>query len=75
MPDRSAVNLVSQTIEITDVEDIVITETVSHDDGGYVRSIRIFGLPHGTGGPAVCELIVRGTTQAKIAVTSPERDF
>jgi hypothetical protein len=75
MPDRSEVNLVGQTIEITDVEDIVITDIVEHLDGGYVRSIRFFGLPNGAAGPAVIEIIVRGTTEAKISVSSPERDF
>jgi hypothetical protein len=75
MPDRSEVNLVGQTIEITDCEDIVITDIVEHGEGGYVRSIRFFGLPLGADGPAVHEVIVRSATQSKIAVSSPERDF
>lgn len=73
MPDSTIVR-VHETLRVTDVRDVKITEIV--DDGGtFKRAIRIHGEPGGASGFPVLEIIIESTEQSDIAVTTPEIDF
>lgn len=73
MPDSTIVR-VHETLRVTDVRDVKITEIVD-DSGTFMRAIRIFGEPSGSNGLPVLEIIIESTDQSDIAVTTPEIDF
>lgn len=70
----SHVKTVRQTVEISEVEDVQITEVV--DEGGtYVRALRVFGAPHGRSGPPIIEVVIRSESRSNIHITTPEVEF
>ena len=71
----STIAPVRQTLKVTDVEDIQVTGIVTDDDGRAVRAIRFFGLPDGTDGPPVLEIILDAANPENIKVTTPLVDF
>lgn len=71
---QSVATTLHQTIEITDVADIVVTEVV--DEGGiWTRAIRIFGAPAGVEGPPILEIRVKSSVKANIEITTPAVNF
>ncbi|MBS7703327.1 hypothetical protein [Chelatococcus asaccharovorans] len=64
----------NQKLRVTGVIDVVVTETVSDGDGGWVRSIRIFG-PAGTSAPAVLEVVLGSAEKDSINIKTPELEF
>jgi hypothetical protein len=72
---QSVVTLVGQVVDINDVLDIKVTETVPDGDGAFVRSIRIFGSPESTNQVAVLEVRVRSQIKENIDVTTPQLNF
>lgn len=71
----SIVTQIGTVLLINDVSNIIVTEMVDDGEGGFVRSIRIFGQPLGDQGPAIVELKVKGTTKAAIDITTPVLNF
>jgi hypothetical protein len=74
---QSAFTKISQVFQVDQVISVVVTPIV--DDGSgtgtWVRSIRIFGAPNGTSGPAVCEMQIKSTTQANLEIVTPTLTF
>ena len=61
-------------LDVTAVQEVRVTEIV--DDGGQsVRAIRIFGLPDGTEGQPVLEIILHSDEEENLFVTTPELTF
>ena len=75
----TAVNLRTVTLDLTDVTDIIITDTEDDvEQGGYyVREIRVYGEPvaGSTTKPLVATLRVRSMTESDIDVSTPELTF
>lgn len=66
------VTTLNQTVLITDVEDVVVTDAeVDQETGDHVREIRILGPAN----VPVFTLRVASDDRAKINVTAPEQEF
>jgi hypothetical protein len=64
--------VISQKIDLTEIEAIVITEiTTDPDTGEYLRAIRIFGST-GTSKPAAVEIVARSDSAEKLKVDLPD---
>ena len=65
----STVSTKSQAVVVDPVTDLVITPRVPDGEGGYQRSLRVFGEADGPGSkPLVFEVILRGATEADLEV-------
>ncbi len=73
---RSEINPISQKVEITQVRDVEVTETVDDGEGGFLRSIKIKGEPVASSGPGqVLEIQLRSDTKSDLDITTPELSF
>ena len=63
-----------QTVEISDVTDVQVTEIVE-DAPGFIRAIRIYGTPAGDKSPVILDLRIRSDTIAALSVTTPVLEF
>ncbi len=74
---RSEIIPVTSKIEITAVRDIEVSETVDDGEGGYIRSLKIFGEPAGSssGGTLVFEVLVRSETETDLDIATPVLTF
>jgi hypothetical protein len=72
------VNILTQTTEVLDVVDVVVTTIEQLDTGKYVRELRIMtqNLDDGETAP-VQRFVLRlvGDTLAAVHVTSPSQEF
>ena len=69
-----AIVTTQQTVEITDVTDVQVTEIVE-DGAGFVRAIRIYGSPSGDNAPLILDLRIKADTSAALNVTTPVFEF
>ncbi|RZN24763.1 hypothetical protein [Bradyrhizobium sp. Leo121] len=66
----------TQTLEVSDVGDIVITTIEQDADAGdYVREIRVFGTATTGKAPSLVTLRLRSTTRQSLEVTAPASGF
>jgi hypothetical protein len=73
---RSAVTQISSKLEITDVRDVQVTDVVDDGEGGFVRSVKFFGEPNASAGPAlILEVLIQSDTKADLDITTPELSF
>jgi len=74
---QSCFTLLAQTLQITQVDSVVVTPVVDDgtNTGTWVRAIRIFGEPNGVNGPPVFELHIKSTTQANLEIATPTLNF
>jgi len=77
MTDRSAINVLSQVIEVDNVRDIVVTDIATDPDTGlYVRVLRVKGEPDtGAGAPVVFELRLLSGDREALNISVPELEF
>jgi hypothetical protein len=74
---QSFVTTINQTVEIDNVDSIVMTAPVDDGTGTgtFVRAIRIFGEPGGVNGPPILEVRVKSTTVGNIEIVTPNLTF
>ncbi len=74
---RSEIIPITSKLEITAVRDIEVSETVDDGQGGYIRSLKIFGEPAGSssGGTLVLEILLRSETEADLDIATPVLSF
>jgi len=73
---RSAVNQISSKLEITDVRDVQVTDVVDDGSGGFVRSVKFFGEPNASAGPAlILEVLIQSDAKADLNITTPTLSF
>lgn len=73
---RSAVNQISSKLEITDVRDVQVTDVVDDGSGGFVRSLKFFGEPNASAGPAlILEVLIQSDAKADLNITTPTLSF
>ena len=73
---RSTLNQISSKLEITDVRDVQVSDAVDDGSGGYVRSLKIFGEPNASAGPAlILEVLIQSETKSDLDITTPELSF
>lgn len=70
----SAIEQLGLLLSVSEVEKIVITENVSTEQGS-TRSIRIYGQPQGTNGPAILEIRVSADEPAKLLIPAQTVSF
>ena len=63
-----------QTVEISDVTDVKVTEIVE-EGAGFVRAIRIYGAPAGENAPLILDLRIKSANSASLNVTTPVLEF
>ncbi|MCA1776040.1 MAG: hypothetical protein LC676_10650 [Loktanella sp.] len=68
------VTTLRHTLGISDVAHVDVTEIVA-EGGGYVREVRVYGSPDGTGAPPVAVLRISAPTEAALGVQTPELTF
>jgi hypothetical protein len=71
----TTVETIRQTIKVTEVESIEITDIVSDGDGGYVRVLRVFGTIADTPDVPIIELRLHAAAEDNIEITTPELNF
>jgi hypothetical protein len=76
MPATS-LDLKGIAVQITDVNNVVVTETAQDLEGYWSRQIYVYGEPELSGGnpPIVAILHIRALQEEAIAVTAPEQKF
>jgi hypothetical protein len=73
---RSAVTQISTKLEITDVRDVQVTDAVDDGAGGFVRSVKFFGEPNASAGPAlILEVLIQSDVKADLNITTPTLSF
>lgn len=75
---QSAVTLVSQTLDVDQVRDIVLTETVPAEGGGFIRVLKIMGEPKTTNPASMAvllELRLRSEDDGDLAISTPAFEF
>ena len=73
---RSDINAISSKLEITQVRDIQVTETVDDGLGGYIRSLKIFGEPAGSSeGALILEVLLQSETETDLDIATPILTF
>ena len=73
---RSEITSLTSKIEITAVRDIEVSETVDDGQGGYTRSLKIFGEPSASSGAAlIFEVLIRSETEADLDIATPVLSF
>jgi len=75
MTDRSIITVLSDTVEINDVQNVAVTDIITDVDGSFVRSLRIYGLPNGIAGRPIVEIIIRSVDKAPLLVMTPTLSF
>jgi hypothetical protein len=69
---RSTLTQISSKLEITDVRDVQVTDVVDDGSGGFVRSLKFFGEPNASAGPAlILEVIIQSDAKTDLNVTTP----
>lgn len=68
------ISIERQTLRLTSVTDVQVSEIVAADGGGFTRRVNIFGAGGSQERP-VLELIIEGATREDVAFTTPEIDF
>lgn len=72
----SDVRTVAQSVQVDDVADIQVSETVDMGDGTIKRAIRIYGpLVNGAQGDPVLTVFVTGPSKDAIAISTPTLNF
>ena len=75
----ATINIIGQFLEISDVGDVIVTDTQQSPDGDYVRDIRIFSRPLGagteSGAALLVQLRVRAMTREMLDITAPPQNF
>jgi hypothetical protein len=67
-----SITTLSQTIEVTDVQDVVVTDAETDTEtGDFVREIRILGADQ----VPIFTLRIAADDREKINVTAPEQQF
>ncbi len=70
------ITVVSESVTVTDVDLISITDAVEDSDlGGYTREIRVYGEAASGVRPLIFTLRVNGDTSTQIAMTAPIQTF
>jgi hypothetical protein len=73
---QSLLTQLSQKLSITAVKDIEVTGIVEDGAGGWVRSVRFYGMPvEGMNKVLVLEVLLQSIEKADLAITTPEIDF
>lgn len=73
---RATVTTLGQTVEINDVRSITVSDVTDDGDGGFIRTLRIFGEAQGANPVAALEIRVRTSNEQRdIEVTTPELKF
>ena len=73
---RSEIISLTSKIEITAVRDIEVSETVDDGQGGYIRSLKIFGEPSASSGAAlIFEVLIRSETETDLDIATPVLSF
>ena len=79
----ATVSIKLQSLEISDVGDVIVTDTVQSDEGDYVRDIRVYDravdVDPDTGqlkaGQLVVHLRIRSITRVALELTAPPQQF
>jgi len=73
----AALTTKQQSIEVTEVTDMIVTEIVQDNDGAYVREIRVFVAAEApaTGQVQMFVLRTKGATRSALEITSPAAQF
>jgi hypothetical protein len=72
------IRISSQSVEVTDVADVVVTTIEQDPDAGdYVRDIRIFGAAVSEGGsqPLLLQVRIRASARDPLQIISPQSEF
>lgn len=74
---RSLITTLEQKIEISDIQDVVVTTIEQDTDGNFAREIRFFGTPAEGQTASVQNLVVRikSATKANLDLTTPALQF
>lgn len=74
---RSFITTLEQKIEISDIQDVVVTTIEQDTDGDWVREIRFFGTPAEGQIANVQNLVVRikSPIKANLDLTTPALQF
>ncbi len=73
---QSLISQLSQKLSIPSVKDIEVTSIVEDGTGGWVRSVRFYGLAADeTNKVLVLEVLLQSATRTDLAITTPEIDF
>lgn len=69
----SSITSLVQTVTVSEVQDIIVTEVVADGDSNYVRAIRIYGTLGNTA-PAL-EIRITSSDASKLKITLPSVDI
>ncbi len=73
---QSLISQLSQKLSITAVKDIEVTGIVEDGTGGWVRSVRFYGVAVEEANKVlVLEVLLQSAEKADLAITTPEIDF
>lgn len=71
-----AIETTKQTVKITGIRDITVTDTVDDGEGGYLRSIKVTADTSEAGDPAqVFELLIGSDVEGDLDITTPALTF
>lgn len=73
---KSTITTVSQKIALDQVRDVQVSDIVADGAGGFVRSVKFFGEPSASAGPAlVLEVLIQSEARADLDITTPALTF
>lgn len=67
----TSITRLAETVRVSGVEDVHLTDPVPDGAGGYIRSIQIIG----PGNVPILSVQVQGATEDAIAITTPNLTF
>ena len=70
-----AIETITTKLQIGDVTDVQITETVDDGVGGYLRSIKVIAETAPGQSAQVFELLIGGETEEVLEITTPALQF
>lgn len=68
--------VITQKIALDQVRDVQVSDVVADGAGGFVRSVKFFGEPTASAGPAlVLEVLIESETRTDLDITTPTLSF
>ncbi|WP_298962192.1 hypothetical protein [uncultured Methylobacterium sp.] len=71
----SVINTITSSVEVTEVESVVVTDIADDGTGKKIRAIKVYGRPLGTEGSPVFTLLVSSQSEDKVKIKTPELPF
>ena len=73
----ATVNISAQFLEVTDVGDVIVTDTQQSPDGDYVRDLRVYSRPTGSdeAKALLVQIRIRAMTREMLEITAPPQNF